>query len=216
MSDKPEVKQELQEPEIDKRTAAGRRIQTLLAERKQLRSSVQALQTQLAQAHAHNQQLLSDTRLGPAQIHRKAVEIAAHRQAYEDARQGFKRFIDFGNRVHDLLKGGKIPDGAQQVVVPHEIVRVLVEHPTGDRVAHHLITHPDVASELVAKPLPMAAADIGELAAKIDADSKREKAKSKAPSPVSPVGSGSAGSNYKQPGSMSFKEYAAARDRGQV
>lgn len=206
---------EPQNEQVDPKSAAARRVKSLLAARKEMAAENASLKAQLAQVTAHNKQLLSDTRLAPAQIHRKSIELAAHKVAMRDATEHFKKFDEFRGKVADALKDSPIPEDSKKIGIPHSLVQVLVEHPNGHKVAAHLLRHPEIARELVAKPLHMASAHIGELANEIEAAAKRAKYQTQAPAPVSTVKGETVSKDYTSP-TANYQAYKDARNRGRI
>jgi hypothetical protein len=180
-----------------------RNWRTAEAENTQLKAQVEALQQQLASGAP------SDA-ASQAAIEKRAAELSLHREREGKLKDWQRRFAE---QVQQEPDPAKVAESVKNTMIPNGIVHILVEHPEGHRIALHLAKNPEISQSLMAMPVHLAAAKLGEIAHEISKPAaKPERFQSKAPRPVGHVSGGSL--STVSPDQLDYRDYANWRAKG--
>lgn len=96
----------------------------------------------------------------------------------------------------------------QKLPISDAMAQAIVDSDVGVKVAQHLYSHPDIASQIANLSPARQAAEIGKLEAKLSTAPKL----SKAPDPITPIGKGNA-STSRNLSDLSMEDYIAERKK---
>ena len=130
-------------------------------------------------------------------------------KAHEDRVEIYKEQVEdfdevaYGEHILPIIKGAS------------HLAQLVVESDQGPQIAYHLGSNPEVAEQIAAMPMHLAAKEIGKIEARLE-KALKPKNKSKAPEPIKPVNGKDADAVERSPEEMSMDEYARGRKSGKI
>lgn len=138
---------------------------------------------------------------------------------YEKAKQDFKGRLDSYSEKHDDFM--ELVESVDDIPMSITVQDTILESEVGPELMHELAKDRENYIRICRLPATSAARELGKIEAKIlsakeSAGAKTEKQTTKAPPPIKPLATKSAGVSTKSPDEMSFEEYKAWREKRQT